>query len=100
MDQAARERIRHEIEDEAGQGTGDAMVAADGKGQAADGGFTPVMVRLTVAEVEAVDTLITAGVANSRAGAIRWALTRIRERPAYERLRRCAREIERLKAEF
>jgi hypothetical protein len=31
---------------------GDAMVAADGKGQAADGGFTPVMVRLMAAEVE------------------------------------------------
>jgi hypothetical protein len=54
---------------------GDAMVAADGKGQAADGGFAPVMVRLTAAEVETVDTLITAGIANSRAGAIRWALT-------------------------
>ena len=70
------------------------------KGQSADGGFTPVMVRLTATELETVDTLITAGIASSRAEAIRWALTRIRERPAYERLRRRAREIEGLKAEF
>lgn len=68
--------------------------------QTADGGFTPVMVRLTAAELETVDTLIAAGIASSRAEAIRWALTRIRERPAYERLRRRTREIESLKAEF
>jgi hypothetical protein len=73
---------------------------ADGKGRPVDGGVTPVMVRLTAAELETVDTLITAGIANSRAEAIRWALTRIRERSAYERLRRHAHEIERLKAEF
>jgi Arc/MetJ-type ribon-helix-helix transcriptional regulator len=79
---------------------GDVMPAADGKDRSADGGFTPVMVRLTAAELETVDTLIAAGIASSRAEAIRWALTRIRERPAYERLRRRAREIESLKAEF
>ena len=43
-------------------------------------------------------------VANNRAEAIRWALTRIRERPAYEQLRERTREhtrdIERLKSEF
>lgn len=68
--------------------------------RADDGGFTPVMVRLTAAELETVDTLIAVGIASSRAEAIRWALARIRERPAYEQLRGCARETERLKAEF
>lgn len=65
-----------------------------------DGGFTPVMVRLPGAELETVDTLIAAGIASSRAEAIRWALARIRERPAYEQLRRHASEIQRLQAEF
>jgi Arc/MetJ-type ribon-helix-helix transcriptional regulator len=69
-------------------------------GQAADDGFTPVMIRLTAAELETVDTLIAAGIASSRAEAVRWALARIRERPAYERLRSRALEIEMLKAEF
>jgi Arc/MetJ-type ribon-helix-helix transcriptional regulator len=68
--------------------------------QAADGGLIPVMVRLTAAELETVDTLITAGIATSRAEAVRWALARIRERPAYQRLRSHAHEIEELKAEF
>ncbi len=65
-----------------------------------DGGFTPVMVRLPGAELETVDTLIAAGIASSRAEAIRWALARIRARPAYEQLRRHASEIQRLQAEF
>ncbi len=51
-----------------------------------------------------MDTLIAAGIANNRAEAIRWALTRIPERPAYEQLRERTREhtrdIERLKSEF
>jgi Arc/MetJ-type ribon-helix-helix transcriptional regulator len=72
----------------------------DGNGQAADGGFTPVMVRLPGAELETVDTLIAAGIASSRAEAIRWALAHIRARPAYEQLRRRADEIQRLQAEF
>jgi hypothetical protein len=38
------------------RGMGDVMPAVGGKGQAADGGFTPVMVRLTATEVETVDT--------------------------------------------
>ena len=38
--------------------------------------------------------------ANNRAEAIRWALTRIRERPAYEQLREHTRDIDRLKSEF
>ena len=60
----------------------------------------PIMARLGPADLETVDTLITAGIASSRAEAVRWALARIRERPAYTRLREHAREIEALKAEF
>jgi hypothetical protein len=37
---------------------------------------------------------------NFRADAIRWALARIRERPAFERLRERIREIDRLRNEF
>ena len=62
--------------------------------------LTPVMARLGPADLETVDTLITAGIAANRADAVRWALTRIRERPAYEKLRERAREIEELKAQF
>jgi Arc/MetJ-type ribon-helix-helix transcriptional regulator len=69
-------------------------------GQAADSDFTPVMVRLTATQLETVDTLITVGIASSRAEAIRWALTRIRAWPAYAELLSRAREIERLRAEF
>jgi hypothetical protein len=65
-----------------------------GNGQSTDGGLTPVMVRLTATELGIVNTPITAGIANSRADAIRCALARIREHPAYERLHRHAREIE------
>jgi Arc/MetJ-type ribon-helix-helix transcriptional regulator len=58
------------------------------------------MVRLRPAELDIVDTLIAAGIASNRAEAIRWALTRICERPAYEELRERTRDIERLKSEF
>ena len=66
----------------------------------ADAPLVPIMARLGPADLETVDTLITAGIASSRAEAVRWALARIRERPAYARLREHAREIEALKAEF
>jgi hypothetical protein len=66
----------------------------------AEAPLTPIMARLGPADLETVDTLITAGIASSRAEAVRWALARIRERPAYTRLREHAREIEALKAEF
>jgi hypothetical protein len=66
----------------------------------ADGEFTPVMVRMRPPELEIVDTLINAGVAPNRAEAVRWALARISERPAYAQLRDRTREIERLKTEF
>lgn len=58
------------------------------------------MARLGPADLETVDTLITAGIAANLAEAVRWALARIRERPAYTRLRARAREIEELKAQF
>jgi hypothetical protein len=65
-----------------------------------DAPLVPMMARLGPADLETVDTLITAGIASSRAEAVRWALARIRERPAYARLREHAREIDALKAEF
>jgi hypothetical protein len=66
----------------------------------AGGDLTPVMARLGPTDLETLDTLITAGIAGNRADAVRWALARIRERPAYERLRARALEIEELKAQF
>jgi Arc/MetJ-type ribon-helix-helix transcriptional regulator len=91
-------------EDDSGHRTGgNVRFVADGR-EAADGELTHVMVRLKTAELDIVDTLIAAGIASNRAEAIRWALTRIRERPAYEQLRERtrehARDIERLKSEF
>jgi hypothetical protein len=62
--------------------------------------LTPVMARLGPAELDIVDTLISAGIAPNRAEAIRWALGRISERPAYAQLRERMLEIERLKSEF
>ncbi len=47
-------------------------------------------------DLETLDTLIAAGFAANRAQAVRWALARIRERPAYAQLRDRAREIEEL----
>jgi len=64
------------------------------------GDLTPVMARLGPADLETLDTLITAGIAANRAQAVRWALARIRERPAYAQLRERAREIEDLKSQF
>jgi Arc/MetJ-type ribon-helix-helix transcriptional regulator len=70
------------------------------EGGTAANDLTPVMARLGSADLEIVDTLISAGIAPNRAEAIRWALARISERPAYARLRERTREIERLKSEF
>ena len=66
----------------------------------ADGPLVPVMARLGPADLETVDTLITAGIATNRADAVRWALARIRERPAYTQLVQKTREITDLKAQF
>jgi hypothetical protein len=63
-------------------------------------GLTPVMARLGADDLETLDTLITVGIATSRAEAVRWALARIRERPAYGQLRERTREIEELKSQF
>ena len=76
------------------------VMALDDQGGAADSDITHVMVRLKPPELEIVDTLITAGIANSRAEAIRWALARISERPAYAQLREHTRDIQRLTTEF
>jgi len=95
--------IRHiEVmtEDASGQRTGGNVRFVVDSHEALDGEFTHVMVRLKTAELDIVDTLIAAGVANNRAEAIRWALNRIRERPAYEQLREQTRVLERLKSEF
>jgi hypothetical protein len=42
---------------------------------------TPVMVRLGSADLATLDSLITAGIVNSRAEGLRWALSHIREHP-------------------
>ena len=63
-------------------------------------GLTAVMARVGAEDLETLDTLIAAGIASSRAEAVRWALARIRERPAYEQLRARTREIEELKSQF
>jgi len=64
------------------------------------GDLTPVMARLSPTDLETLDTLITAGIATSRAEAVRWALARIRERPAYAQLTERVRDINELKAQF
>ena len=64
------------------------------------GDLTPVMARLSPTDLETLDTLITAGIATSRAEAVRWALARIRERPAYAQLTDRVRDINELKAQF
>src|SRR3984957_1378776 len=87
-------------EDDSGRRTGGNVRFVEDGREAADGEYTHVMVRLKAAELDIVDTLIAAGIANNRAEAIRWALTRIRERSAYEQLRKHTRDIERLKNEF
>jgi hypothetical protein len=62
--------------------------------------LTAVMTRLGPADLATVDTLITAGVANSRAEVLRWAVGRIREHPAYAQLQERVHEIDQLKAQF
>jgi hypothetical protein len=62
--------------------------------------LTPVMARLGAEDLETLDTLITVGIAPNRAQAVRWALARIRERPAYAGLRDRAREIDELKSQL
>jgi hypothetical protein len=62
--------------------------------------LTPVMTRLGPADLATVDTLITAGIAGSRAEVLRWAVGRIRENPAYAQIQDRVHEISELKARF
>jgi hypothetical protein len=62
--------------------------------------LTAVMARVGPEDLETLDTLIAVGIASSRAEAVRWALARLRGRPAYEQLRARSREIEDLKSQF
>ncbi len=76
------------------------LMTRGGPAPGGDGQLVPVMARLGPADLETVDVLITAGIAANRAEAVRWALARIRERPAYAQLQQRAREIEELKTQF
>jgi hypothetical protein len=67
---------------------------------AAGRNLTPVMARLDSSDVEVLDALITAGIVSNRADGVRWALTRIRERPAYAQLREHIGKIDELKAQL
>ena len=60
-------------------------------------GFASVRTRLGPADLATVDALITAGIASSRAEALRWAVGRIRANPAYDQIQERAREISELK---
>jgi hypothetical protein len=62
--------------------------------------LTPVMARLDPKDLETLDILITAGIVSNRADGVRWALARIRERPAYTQLREHIGKIDELKAQF
>ena len=64
------------------------------------GEATPLVARLGPAGLETLDTLIMARIAATRAEAIRWALDRIRERPAYQRLRELRGDADKLRNEF
>jgi hypothetical protein len=59
---------------------------------------TRVDVRLGPANLEALDTLIMAGIADDRAAAVRWVLARFRQQPEYEQLRERVGETGRLRA--
>jgi hypothetical protein len=94
-------RIEVKLEDASGHPLkAHRMMILDDEARPADSDFSPVMARLRPAELEVVDTLISAGIAANRAEAVRWALARISERPAYAQLREHTRDIERLKTEF
>jgi Arc/MetJ-type ribon-helix-helix transcriptional regulator len=58
------------------------------------------MTRLGTADLATVDTLIAAGIANSRAEVLRWAIGRIRENQAYDQLQDRVHEINELKTKF
>lgn len=62
--------------------------------------LTPVMARLDRTDLETLDALIAAGAAPNRADAIRWALARVRERPAYGEIVARVRELQALRTEL
>lgn len=62
--------------------------------------LVPVMARLGPVDLDTLDTLIAAGIAPNRAEAVRWALAKIRERPAYAALREHGRALDELKAQL
>jgi Arc/MetJ-type ribon-helix-helix transcriptional regulator len=64
------------------------------------GEVTPVLARLGPAGLKTLDTLVMAGIAATRADAIRWCLDSIRERPAYQRLRELRCDADKLRNEF
>ena len=64
------------------------------------GESTLELTRLGPAGLDTLDTLIMTGTAATRAQAIRWSLDRIRERPAYQRLRELRSEADTLRNEF
>ena len=64
------------------------------------GELTSVMTRLGAEDLTTVDTLVTAGIASSRAEVLRWALGRIRVHPAYAQIQDRVHEISELKAQF
>ncbi len=76
------------------------MSAGPPDGTAPGRNLTPVMARLEPRDVEVLDALITAGIVPNRAEGIRWALNRIRERPAYTQLREQISKIDELKAQL
>jgi hypothetical protein len=58
------------------------------------------MARLGPADLATLDSLITAGIANSRAEALRWAVGHIRDHPAYAQLQQRVHEVDERKAQF
>ena len=62
------------------------------------GEATHVTTWLGPTNLETLDTLIMAGIADDRADAIRWVLARFRLQPEYEQLRERVRETDRLRA--
>jgi hypothetical protein len=66
----------------------------------APGELTSVMTRLGPDDLATVDTLIAAGIGNSRAEVLRWALSRVRDNPAYTEIEHRVSEINTLKSRF
>ena len=62
------------------------------------GEATRVHARLGATNLETLDTLIMAGIADDRGDAIRWVLARFRQQPDYEQLRERVAETGRLRA--